>query len=167
VSRQSRFQLFHKLRRASRASAKWPVSVLIAAIVLGPAAGKAIASSTSSGVFDYGPVLGYNYWNQDFLYNEGNSGSWGATEVGTQNNTNAPPGYMGADSLIYNSSGAYCLSGGWFYNPGYDSSISQLSGSGIQSSCGAGYYYTQGQTEAYNGDGYSAWYAYDTPDLYI
>ncbi len=155
------------IKRVRSTVVRWRVPCAIALVALGPAAGAAIASSVSSSISYYGPVAGYNYENQAFLYNEGNSGSWGAVSVATQHGTSAPAGYMGYDVLVYTSSGSLCLAGTWQYNGTPAAGIAGPGPSGIQADCGAGNYFTQGQTEAWNGSAYQAYYTYDTPNLYI
>lgn len=108
----------------------------------------------------YGPQQGYSYMNRSFLeaenYPDGVQGNAG---VGTQDSSNAPTGYMGVNAWLYEGT-TLVDSSGWYYNPSPDNEIS--SSTSISYSR-RGDFYADGQTRAYNGNGYYTYAVFSTP----
>ncbi|MHB1783101.1 MAG: hypothetical protein ACYCTE_10520 [Acidimicrobiales bacterium] len=119
------------------------------------AAYAAVAYGTAK---DYGPIDGWSYFNQAAIQNTSPSA---LTEVGTQNGSFAPSGYMGAWAALYESNGALCTNSTWIYNAGSSSLMSQ----GTSGNCGSGNYYSDGTSSAYNGSGYYGYNTYESPQL--
>jgi hypothetical protein len=119
------------------------------------------AASASSSWGYYGPFLGYEYKNQAEISNFSTLAV--TTRAYVTSHSSAPTGYMGAQDRLYNSDGELVTSGNWFYNDepvaGIISFMSTLPDP-------AGYYYARGQTAAYNGNGYSVYWTFKTPNLY-
>jgi len=109
----------------------------------------------------YGPIQGHGYYNQDSVY----SNLHAFTEAANQANSTVPTGYMGGSADFYTSNGALCAASAWFYNSIPVSAIFNSEGR----NCGAGYYYSDGDTRAYNpghSGAYSTFSTFRSPNLY-
>jgi hypothetical protein len=137
------------------------VSTLMIGIILGSTTAVALAAVADSNWYYYGPVNGYYYQNQSIVDTPPGGGIWAGTWVETQNSTNVPTGYMGAYSRLYNSNGVQVEKSDWVYNS------SPVGGMGQNTpfDYGNGTYYSMGATAAYNGNGYTTYQAYQSPNL--
>lgn len=68
--------------------------------------------------------------------------------------------HMGSDALLFLSNGALCLDAGMKY--AYSSVISDVQ----WPNCGSGYYYTQGKSAGWNGNGYDYHWMFRTPNMW-
>lgn len=142
--------------------------VLTISCVLGLAGTTAAwAATTVTGSKGYYSTYGWNYYNYNQLTNAGAEGSWGTTYAYHDNDGSVPGGYMGAYARVYTPSGHLCVSGGWTYNYAGAVGVGETTSGGIQATCGAGNYYSQGLTRAYNGNGYNTFTTFQSPQLYI
>lgn len=139
----------------------------IVLVTLAVSARPALASEVYGEKGYYGPIGGYSYWNQNSLFNEGESGSWGYIKVGTQHGANVPIGYLGGQPRVYKEGGSLCLDPGWTYNETEVSAESFYSGTGIAKKCGSGNYYSSGLSRAWTGYEYDTYSSFNTPYLYI
>lgn len=140
---------------------------IAATLALFAAAAPAYASQTSkcSDNGYYGPIAGYNYVNEACVVWSDTVGGYGWTYVQTQRFTNPPAGYMAAYARIYKEGGALCLYSGWAYsNGGYFVDVETPHYPAQY--CGAGNYYSRGQTAAWNGSAYDVYATFNTPYLW-
>lgn len=135
-------------------------STFIIGIILGSAT-VAQAAVANSNYFYYGPVNGYYYQNQSVMVTPPKGGIYAGTFVQTQYPVNVPTGYMGAFSRLYNSNGVQVESSGWVFNDVPEAGMGQNTPYYYVS----GTYYSVGATAAYNGNGYTTYQAYRSPDL--
>lgn len=125
-------------------------------------AGVAYANSISWGnVKDTGTINGYNYYNQAWIQTVPNLAG---ASMGTVNGGNAPSGYMGIQASLYSAGGTLCQDTLPYY---YSASSTNYIGVGTVGICGAGNYYSKGWSRAYNGNGYTTYPSYLSPDLYL
>jgi len=111
----------------------------------------------------YGPIDGYSYENQATIYTFASGLGQGASaQVYAQNQAqaNVPSGYMGAYAQLWNSSGALIESSGWIYNNG--PAYQQDASTGTYTTHGT--YYSTGFTAAYNGNGYTTYSTFRSPN---
>jgi hypothetical protein len=81
----------------------------------------------------------------------------------TQNDGNAPVGYMGAKARLYNDSGVLKASSDYIYNSEESSGV----GATTSPHKKAGTYYSKGLTRAYNGNGYDEYTTFQTPNAAV
>jgi len=135
------------------------ISTLIVCVVLTTFTSVVFAAQVSSPMTIYGPVSGYTYGNQAILYDD--SPPLMYADGWVQSNTNVPVGYMGTKGKLYRE-GVLCNMKDWIYN----NDIIAGFGARAKGNCGAGYYSANGQTAAYNGNGYDTQIILTTPKLY-
>lgn len=123
----------------------------------------ALPYSTATGSMgSYGPVSGYSYYNDSTISNWGTGNGINAKEmVATQNGSLAPTGYMGALCWLYKS-GIIIRTANWKYNQEPDNLMLNITDSNYVS---ASDYYADGETRAYNGNGYTTYSGYQSPYL--
>ena len=74
-----------------------------------------------------------------------------------------PTGYMGSQGRIYNDSGVLISLSDWGYNNQNSVSIASYTHANYSP---RGYYYGRGQTRAYNGNGYTTYWTFSTPNIF-
>ena len=136
------------------------LSIAVAGLTVLGAASPAYAATAQGPDAYYGPIYGYSYYNYNWI---DSSIEEAVTIVGNQEAANVPTGYMGDQAELWTSSGSLCLASGWYYNPSPAGSISY----GVSGTCGAGNYYSQGVTSAYDGNGYVSYQSDQSPDVYF
>lgn len=129
-----------------------------------------IASAISSSAFAAGAignsktvkVNGYVYSYYSSIYKNDTS-IWAYTEIESPNKVNFPAGYFGALARLYNDDYELVKSKGWWYNN------EELGGTMYcTDSCyTAGTYYSKGQVKFYNGNGYTTYTCYSSPNLQL
>jgi hypothetical protein len=137
------------------------VKLAIGSLVFGTAmgiAGVAVAGSAYGSFGYYGPQAGYSYKNQNSVLT-GSGSPQGFVNAITQDNSNAPGGYMGGLSRLY-TNGALCASGDTMYNSGAQPSLQVVVGH----DCGTGAYHAEGTTYAWTGSGYNSYSSFPSPD---
>lgn len=134
------------------------VPLFIGVVLLVLVGGSTPAFAASGSDLDYGPVDGYSYYNYNVMQTSGHF----FIAVGTQNGVEAPTGYIGGQPIEFTASGSVCQAGTWGYSTG-PSSYSTFVTYGL---CGPGYYYARGWSRAFNGNGYSTYHSYRTPNVY-
>ena len=139
----------------SRRQAKLGIAAFVIGIVTG--AGVAEAGHAYGPYGYYGPFAGYSYRNQAGIHTT-SSDVWASTWVENQAPANVPTGYMAAMARSYKS-GVLCKVADYKYNSQPLSGMSQL----VFGSCGRGAYSSQGITKAYNGNGYNAYWTFQSP----
>jgi hypothetical protein len=119
--------------------------------------GTAGAVTSSSGTATNGSFEGLSYTNRASVDNT-NDRAWTTISASGV----APTGYMGALGRLYRSSGTLCKQSTVGYTTFPSSTYSRYTSSG---GCGAGYYYGQGTSYRFNGNGYNAYATFRTPNL--
>lgn len=146
----------------ARNDLKVAICTLMVGILIAMSATLVFAASVSSPYGYYGPILGYSYKNQAKAYTGTGdlAGVWAYACVYSEDG-NVPTGYMGARARLYNSSGSLVKSSSWVYND------EPLSGMSIPTDIykTKGTYYSKGLTAAYNGDGYTTYYTFQSPNI--
>lgn len=138
------------------------------ALVSISAAPVALASApVASSLSYYGPLAGYSYKNAnlmfDYYVNNCCTTAMARTTVARDGAGNIPAGYMGAAVKAYRSNGALCFShNSYSYNYIPQDSFYDEEGT----YCGAGYFFTQGFTQSWNGNGYNSYGTFRTPNFY-
>lgn len=121
----------------------------------------AMASSTTSPNYYFGPYIGYSYFNYSSLDNT-NGAAAGASTC-TQSGT-VPAGYMGISAYLYDDATGVCKSNtAWFYNSSSSSGIGAWT---PYYTVSGHYYYSKGLSQVYNGNGYTSQWTYQSPKLY-
>ncbi len=116
------------------------------------------ATATSPWVY-YGPVHGYSYKNRATVSTTPRI--YAVTGVYNQSTGNVPSGYLGALARLYRNQ-TLCTQTGYVYNSGSANGMDVVT---TGSSCGSGTYYSYGVSKAYNGNGYDAYFTYESPHL--
>ncbi len=142
-----------------RSHAQVVVCAFMVGILIGVSTTLASAATISSPWGYYGPFLGYSYKNQATVSNDGHLYAYSRAE--NQQSENIPTGYMGALAVLYKSD-VVCESTGWAYNSGPAVAFYKYT---VGPGCGSGIYYSKGLTSAYNGDGYSEYYTFQSPSI--
>lgn len=122
----------------------------------------AFAATVYSSWGYYGPINGYSYKNQASLMN---SDGWltTGTNVYNQYSGNIPAGYMGAKAQLYNTNNQLIDYSSWQYN---STAVNNFGVIIQKNNYSHTYYYTKGITAAYNGNGYTTYYTFQSPNLY-
>jgi len=142
-----------------KSNLKIALCAFIASIILGICT-VAFATELSSNWKNYGPINGYSYRNQATVRTAG--GVQAETYVERSTTGNVPVGYLGAKASLYDSYDRLYNSTGWDYSIDICHGMYQVT---TPYDFDAGYYYSKGQSAAYNGDGYSTYATYATPNL--
>lgn len=129
-------------------------------VFLGTSATVVYANSVNSNDRNYGPVNGYKYYNNASVINNTNlcARTWVMmTEGGNQ----VPTGYMGGKARLYTSGGSLKRESEWIYND------QPIAGYGVYTNNynQSGTYYSKGISAAYNGNGYTTYSTYQSPNL--
>ncbi|PKM80684.1 MAG: hypothetical protein CVU88_04430 [Firmicutes bacterium HGW-Firmicutes-13] len=145
---------------------KLATPIFIIGILIGFSASIAFASTATSPWGYYGPHMGYNYRNHSQI-------ETGTSPFGNLLNSYAkveanplqamPTGYMGTQGRIYDTSGVLISFSDWGYNNEGNVSIASYTHA---NNSPQGYYYGRGQTRAYNGNGYTTYWTFSTPNIY-
>ena len=102
-------------------------------------------------------VYGVNYTNQATIYTT--PGSANASTLITTASGTVPAGWMGARARLFNSSGVLIQEGQTSYTP------VKAAGYGVSTIRSAtGTWYSYGVTYSWNGNGYSAYYTFRSPN---
>lgn len=139
--------------------AKIAIPTFIMGLVLG-SAGVAWATTATSPYGYYGPIFGYQYYNQANVTTT-STGANATTWVGSYQDAAIPVGYMGEIARLYNSNGVLETYSSWTYNASavYAMAVTSPNDSFHQS------YYSYGITAAYNGNGYDYYYTFKSPNV--
>lgn len=104
-------------------------------------------------------VYGYNYkYNSSVSATAGEV--WASATIMCEDKMNLPIGYFGANSRLYNSAGTLVKSSGWSYND--NESFGMLKSSGRHYT-DKGLFYSLGQVQMYNGNGYNTFTCSQSP----
>lgn len=119
----------------------------------------ASALTVTNSTKKYATVLGYDYEYDCQAYCD-SSNAWAYTNVGCTDGVR-PTGYMGAYARLYSSSGTLVASGPWMYTD------SPAGGISVPSSyySTSGTFYSKGQVQIYNGDGYTTYTTTASPNV--
>ncbi len=142
---------------------KVTVCAFLVGLFMSISAVAAYAASVYSNWGYYGPINGYSYKNQASLGNNNGylaTGAW----VYNQASGNVPAGYMGAKAQLYNSNNQLIDYSDWGYN---SSSVNYFGVSISNNNYSHTYYYSKGVTAAYNGNGYTSYNTFQSPNLYF
>lgn len=147
--------------RLRRRGAPAMVIAMTAAALLAYAP-SAYASTAYSPYGYYGPFLGYEYYNQSYVSNDyGQLVARSSANVYSGGNGEAPTGYMGVLPRLFKGSALCAQPSNYSYNPspavGYDVPVYAY--------CGSGSYSSYGVTKAYNGNGYNAYFTFQSPNI--
>lgn len=141
---------------------KFGFLIIAVGIFIGLFTSIVFAATVSSSWGYYGPFLGYQYRNMSTISNDFYNEY--STQVEVYPYDHAPVGYIGLKAQLYTSAGVLVGSSDWFYN------TSELSYIGLKKSAiglTSGYYYSKGLSSAYNGNGYSVYSTFQSPNLYF
>ncbi|MGD0855703.1 MAG: hypothetical protein ABSA18_07835 [Dehalococcoidia bacterium] len=119
----------------------------------------AFAGLAYSNPIYYGPIDGYSYYNEALVYT-GSGLAYAETLESNQGSGNVPTGYMGCLARLYNSSGTLVTNTPWEYNSQPMLSFAAYTNDIYTS----GTYYSSGIASAYNGNGYTPYYTYQSPN---
>lgn len=133
---------------------------MIAGLALTVSATPAFAGRAVSPWATYGPHLGISYRNNSEVVTTASAAAAG-TRVETTTSGPAPAGYMGVQAKLFKD-GALCGQATLFYNSTPVTTIS--SGISPPGGCGPGTYYSQGLSQAYNGNGYTTYQTLRSPN---
>ncbi|MEU5539965.1 ATP-dependent Lon protease [Streptomyces sp. NPDC020362] len=132
---------------------------LLASGLLGAFVPQASAATAYSPWAYYGPVYAHYYKNRAWVGTS--SRIYAVTDVYNQSTTNVPAGYMGALARLYRNQ-VLCTQTGYAYNTGPAAGMSVPT---TGNACGSGAYYSYGVSKAYNGNGYNAYFTYESPHV--
>lgn len=139
------------------------VTPILMGILIGVGTSIVLAATATSPWRYYGPILGYYYRNHSQIETTtANLLSYAKVEPDPLQAM--PAGYMGAQGRIYDSNGVLISASSWGYNG--EGSISIASYTYAPGGTSSGYYYGKGQTRAYNGNGYTTYLTYSTPNIF-
>lgn len=145
--------------KATHKIAQLAIPAFIMGIVLG-SAGVALATTASGPYGYYGPIYGYQYYNEAGVSTI-STGANATTWVGSYQDSTIPIGYMGGFARLYNSNGVLEKYSSWTYNASAVYAMAVTSPTdGVHQS-----YYSYGVTAAYNGNGYDYYYTFKSPDV--
>lgn len=138
------------------------ISLLTMGIVLGFSTMSVFAYTYVNGTYSYyGPVLTYLYENRATITDWGDGlGINSGAAVSTQDGEDTPEGYMGVQAWLYKDD-VLIYSSPWSYNATPD----HLETAWTDVSYDNGTYYGDGQSKAYNGNGYNTYSMNSTPIL--
>lgn len=144
---------------------KKAISLFIIGIILGISVMAVFAANyteVNSNYGYYGPINGYSYMNKSTLthWGDGNGIDSCVTCADQNYDQTIPAGYMGAKAWLYRNDALY-LSSKWTYNESAVKGMWAYSGYSYDS----GIYYADGQTQAYNGNGYDTYGVFSSPKL--
>ncbi len=144
-------------------------SLALLATIVPLGAVPAYASEATGNLGYYGPVDGISYWNQNGIINNGGSYQEGYIAVGNQVNSNVPTGYLGGLPETFSQAGVLCLAGAWNYNGSpVEADFFYTKEENMANNCGGpGYFYSWGESRAYNGNGYYTYSSFKSPVLYM
>lgn len=115
--------------------------------------------------YGYFTVYGIDYMNGASVYTTSTTAGAGAIIMPQKDTTYVPAGYMGAKARLFDSNNNLIVETSWSYN---SSSANIHSNYTAHTTCTAGaYYYGYGITAAYNGNGYSNYYTFRTPNIIV
>lgn len=137
---------------------KMPIAFLIG--LLFAASLSVVSAASSSSPWLYYSCYGKNYCNQSTIFISP-SGASGISQANS-NSGSVPSGYIGVCPRLYNGSGTLCQTVDWQYNS--SSATAKQVSTGEHTVRGQSYY-SFGITRAYNGNGYSNYYTYQSPSL--
>ena len=142
---------------------KKTVSLFIVGVILSIGILPVFAYTTYDSPYGYyGPVFGKYYQNQSYVIDWGGStGVAGGARVETQNGVGVPTGYMGVNAWLYKDD-VLVDSSGWNYNT---ETTYLIAGTTTPPYTSSGEYYADGQTRAYNGNGYDTYGVFSSPIL--
>jgi len=131
------------------------------AVIFGASGAAAYAVTVSYSTVGQFNTGGHVYDNQASIgvgsVNFASTGTW------TDNNQNVPSGWIGSEGRMVKSNGALCATTGMLYMPGAGSGWNVAT----NTICGHGYYFSQGKSAGWNGNGYNYYYTFRTPNLYL
>jgi hypothetical protein len=114
------------------------------------------AMATAYGtVGDLGVHAGKHYWSQAWISGYDRVG-YASTWVG---GTSDDLGYMGTRTFVYHDDGLLCNDSGYWYN--YTHRRTTTAGTGY---CGSDYYYSRVYSKVWNGDGYTEYAGFRSPN---
>lgn len=138
---------------------KTVISVFTLCVLLGIGGIVAYASVNSNWNY-FGPVNGFYYQNMAYADKYTSSVDAGAT-IKPQWGGTAPASYMGAQAHLYDSAGNLKVQTNWVFNDAVSSGLSVVTANWN----GNGIYYSKGDTAAYNGNGYTHYLTYQSPNV--
>jgi hypothetical protein len=144
----------------NRKNYKKVLALFVMGIILGLSILSVYAYSSADSIWGYyGPQQGHSYMNQSNVtaWADGD-GVTGKVTVATQGGESVPVGYMGVNAWLYRGT-TLVFSTGWYYNPDSQSVFLKITDSDYHHD----YYYADGQTKAYNGNGYYTYDVYSSP----
>jgi hypothetical protein len=136
------------------------VSTFVCGIVLGLGTTAFAATYTSSIWGYYGPFVGYSYKNKADCADS--TRVYASTTVSSQGTSSVPAGYMGAKASLYKNDALYEYTSMYYTTTAAVSTSVPTSGG---TNAPSGTYYSKGITAAYNGNGYSTYYTYQSPSI--
>ena len=117
-----------------------------------------LSTSAASSPYTTNTALGITYRFNSSVYNNSSS-TWGYTGVTSQQRYGV--GYVGINARLYNSAGTLVKSSGWKYNSeplyGHDENSGSTTVRGT--------YYSKGQVNLYNGNGYTTYTSNASPNI--
>lgn len=138
---------------------KISIATFVAGIILG--VGTTVYGAVVTSPYGYyGPFLGYSYKNQATTWDGSSGGIRGEATVSVDGSGTAPAGYMGAQARLFKDDVLYLYNSMW-----YNSSPTTRMADQTDSAFPSGTYYSKGITAAYNGNGYSQYYTFQSPSL--
>lgn len=139
---------------------KTTVCTFMVGVLLGIIAVPIYAAYAESPWGYYGPHLGYLYKNQARVSDDVRL--YAGTGVYNQDTGNVPTGYMGVKSQLFKSDELYRYTDMW-YNDSPSAGLGNSTLSGYDDPSGT--YYSKGITAAYNGNGYTNYYTFQSPSI--
>ncbi|HBK54210.1 MAG TPA: hypothetical protein DDZ44_09770 [Syntrophomonas wolfei] len=139
---------------------KTVISVFTLCALLGIGCLVAYASTVYSNWKYFGPINGYYYQNRGSASKYTDSVQGGSTIMPQWGGT-APANYMAVQGRLFDSDNYLILQGNWYFNEEVSYGISSVTGLWDEN----GIYYGRGDTAAYNGDGYTHYLTYQSPNV--
>lgn len=152
----------------NRSNIKIVISVFLLGILLGISSNVVVAATAESPYGYIGPILGYSYRNKATIFDSYYEYEHGRIETLLETNPSTqyvPTGYMGAQARLFNTSDSLVLSSKMNYT--ISSTFAVSWGLNITTPLTPGYYYSMGATDVYNGDGYSSYRTFKTPNMFL
>lgn len=138
-----------------------PILVLLVALAVMSTSTLTVFASFGYSADTYKTVYGYTYKFGSLIHNEVPYKIGYQTNIMVTSADSVPAGYMGTRAILYRSDGSFIDAADWSYNY-YEGSGELQSGTYYATD---GYYFSRGQVQIYNGDGYSEFTAKATPNL--
>lgn len=137
---------------------------IMAGILIGTSASIVMAATATSPWGYYGPILDYQYRNNADIVIDTYLKRAG-TKVEVYPSGTVPIGYIGYQARLYKSNGDLVSSSNWGYNPYVVGGV--FTATYFPEGSSSGYYYSKGLTSAYNGNGYTVYNTFQSPNLYF